>query len=69
MNNNTLPDDPSSEDPAQKDARAVRRWFPISFLLKLLVIIAIVLVIMFAAFFYAAGTESGTKFLLEKVSS
>lgn len=69
LNNTTPPNDPSSEDPAQKDARAVRRWYPLSFLLKLLVLIAIVVVIMFAVFFYAAGTDSGTKFLLDKVSS
>ena len=69
LNNTTPPNDPSSEDPAKKDARAVRRWYPLSFLLKLLVLIAIVVVIMFAVFFYAAGTDSGTKFLLDKVSS
>ncbi len=69
LNNNTPPNDPSAEDPAQRDARTVRRWYPLSFLLKLLAIIAIVLVVMFAAFFYAAGTDTGTKFLLEKVSS
>ncbi|MGM8884941.1 translocation/assembly module TamB domain-containing protein [Psychrobacter sp. 1U2] len=69
LNNKTPPNDPSSEDPAQKDAQAVRRWCPLSFLLKLLALIAIVLVVMFAVFFYAAGTDAGTKFLLEKVSS
>lgn len=69
MTNNTPATDPSNEDPAQRDARATRRWFPLSFLLKLLVLILIVLVIMFAIFFYMAGTDSGTKFLLEKVSS
>lgn len=69
LNNKTPPNDPSSENPAQKDARAVRRWYPLSFLLKLLALIAIVLMVMFAVFFYAAGTDAGTKFLLEKVSS
>ncbi|MGI9340170.1 MAG: translocation/assembly module TamB domain-containing protein, partial [Psychrobacter sp.] len=34
-----------------------------------LALIAIVLVVMFAVFFYAAGTDAGTKFLLEKVGS
>ena len=63
------PDHPSDEDPAQRDARAVRRWYPLSFVLKLLVLILIVLLIMFAIFFYMAGTESGTKFLLEKVGA
>ncbi|WP_131667241.1 translocation/assembly module TamB domain-containing protein [Psychrobacter pygoscelis] len=59
----------SSEDPAQRDARAVRRWYPLSFLLKLMLIMILLVVIMFAAFYYVAGTESGTRFLLEKASS
>ena len=66
---NTLPNKPLDEDPAQRDARAVRRWYPLSFVLKLLVLILIVLAIMFAIFLYAAGTESGTKFILEKISA
>ena len=65
----TPPDHPSDEDPAQRDARAVRRWYPLPFLLKLLIIIIMVLVIMFVIFFYMAGTQSGTKFLLEKVGA
>ena len=69
LTKNTPPNNSSDEDPAQRDARAVRRWYPLSFLLKLLVLILIVLAIMFAIFFYAAGTESGTKFLLEKISA
>ena len=60
---------PLDEDPAQRDARAVKRWYPLSFVLKLLVLILIVLAIMFAIFLYAAGTESGTKFILEKISA
>ena len=66
---NTPPNNSPDEDPAQRDARAVRRWYPLSFLLKLLVLMLIVLAIMFAVFFYAAGTESGTRFLLEKISA
>ncbi|MCH1781793.1 translocation/assembly module TamB domain-containing protein [Psychrobacter glaciei] len=69
LTKNTPPNNSPDEDPAQRDARAVRRWYPLSFLLKLLVLMLIVLAIMFAIFFYAAGTESGTKFLLEKISS
>ena len=69
LTNNTPPNSPSDEDPAQRDARAVRRWYPLSFLIKLIVFVLIVLAIMFAVFFYMAGTESGTKFLLEKVSA
>ena len=69
LTKNTPPNSSPDEDPAQRDARAVRRWYPLSFLLKLLVLILIVLAIMFAVFFYAAGTESGTKFILEKVSA
>lgn len=57
-----------TEDPAQRDARAVRHWYPLSFLLKLMLLMLIVLLIMFAVFYYMAGTESGTKFLLEKAS-
>ncbi|AMN67761.1 translocation/assembly module TamB domain-containing protein [Psychrobacter sp. P11G5] len=65
----TPPDRSPDEDPAQRDARAVRRWYPLSFVLKLLVLILIVLLIMFAIFFYMTGTESGTKFILEKISA
>ena len=69
LTENTPPNKPLDEDPAQRDARAVRRWYPLSFLLKLMVLILIVLAIMFAIFLYAAGTESGTKFILEKISA
>jgi len=69
LTENTPPNNAPDEDPAQRDARAVRRWYPLSFLLKLLVLIIIVLAIMFAIFFYAAGTDSGTKFILEKISA
>ena len=68
-NNSTPPKDPMDEDPAQRDARALRRWYPLSFLLKLLILIFIVLVIMFAVFFYMAGTDKGTEFLLDKISA
>ena len=56
LTNNTPPNSPSDEDPAQRDARAVRRWYPLSFLIKLTVFVLIVLAIMFAVFFYMAGT-------------
>ena len=69
LTENIPPNKPLDEDPAQRDARAVRRWYPLSFLLKLMVLILIVLAIMFAIFLYAAGTESGTKFILEKISA
>jgi translocation and assembly module TamB len=68
LTENTPPNSAPDEDPAQRDARAVRRWYPLSFLLKLLVLVLIVLAIMFAIFFYAAGTDAGTKFILEKIS-
>ena len=68
LTENTPPNNAPDEDPAQRDARAVRRWYPLSFLLKLLVLMLIVLAIMFAIFFYAAGTDAGTKFILEKIS-
>ncbi len=69
LTKNPPPNNAPDEDPAQRDARAVRRWYPLSFLLKLLVLVTIVLAIMFAVFFYAMGTESGTKFILEKISA
>ncbi len=69
LTNTPPPQEPSDEDPAQRDARALRRWYPLSFVLKLLVLIVIVLAIMFAVFFYMAGTESGTKFILKKISA
>ena len=60
---------PSDEDPAQRDAKAMQRWYPLSFVLKLLVLISIVLALMFAVFFYMAGTESGTEFILDKIGA
>lgn len=60
--------DEMDDDPAQQDAKAMRRWYPLSFLLKLLILLAIVLVLCLIVFFYVAGTEGGTKFLLEKVA-
>jgi len=68
LTENTPPNNAPDEDPAQRDARAVKRWYPLSFLIKLLVLVLIVLAIMFAIFFYAAGTDAGTKFILEKIS-
>jgi translocation and assembly module TamB len=69
LTNQTPPQEPLDEDPAQRDARALRRWYPLTFVFKLLLLILLVLVIMFAVCFYMAGTDSGTKFLLEKVSA
>ena len=68
-NNTPPPQQAPDEDPAQRDARLLRRWYPVSFVLKLLGLITIVLVIMFAVFFYMAGTDKGTQFLLEKIAS
>ena len=68
-NSNPPPHEPLDEDPAQRDARALRRWYPLSFLLKLLILIVIVLIVMFAVFFYMAGTNKGTEFILEKISA
>lgn len=67
-NPTTPPQNSPDDDPAQRDARRLRRWYPLSFVLKLLGLTGIVLLVMFAVFFYLAGTDSGTKFLLEKVS-
>lgn len=47
----------------------VRHWFPLSFLLKLLILIAIIVALMMAIFFYMAGTDGGTKFILDKIGS
>ncbi|MBF2718415.1 translocation/assembly module TamB domain-containing protein [Psychrobacter sp. NG254] len=69
LTKNTPPNPAPDEDPAQRDARAVRRFYPLSFLLKLLGLMLVILAIMFAIFFYAAGTDAGTKFILEKVSA
>lgn len=69
MNHTTPPPEPPLvEDPAQRDARAVRRWYPLSFVIKLLILMLIILAIMFAIFFYMAGTDAGTKFILDKIS-
>lgn len=69
LKKNTPPNKSPDENPAQRDARAVKRWYPLSFLLKLLALVLILLAIMFAVFFYAASTDSGTKFILEKVGA
>lgn len=66
---NPPPNPDPNDDPAQRDARMVRHWFPVSFLLKLLILISIVLALMIAIFFYMAGTDGGTKFILDKIGS
>lgn len=58
-----------SQDPAQHDARLMRRWYPVGFLVKLLILMASLIVLMLAIFFYAAGTEGGTRLILEKVAA
>lgn len=68
LSNTPQPQKDPAEDPAQRDARALRQWYPLSFLLKLMLFMIVVLIIMFAVFYYMAGTDSGTKFLLGKIS-
>lgn len=68
MSSQNPPPEPVQEDPAQSDAKVMRRWYPLSFVIKLLILMIVVLALMFAIFFYMAGTESGTAFILNKVA-
>ena len=68
MSSQNPPPEPVQEDPAQSDAKVMRRWYPLSFVVKLLILMIVVLALMFAIFFYMAGTKSGTAFILNKVA-
>ncbi|WP_227430144.1 translocation/assembly module TamB domain-containing protein [Psychrobacter sp. I-STPA6b] len=55
-------------DAAEKDAIAVQRWYPLSFLLKLLLTVLCLFVVVCLTFYIMAGTEGGSKFLVDKLA-
>lgn len=55
-------------DPAQQDAQLVQRWFAVSWLVKLLIILVFMFVAACATLYYLAGTDKGTQYLLNVMS-
>lgn len=55
-------------DPAEKDARWLRRWYPLSFVTKLAVFILLILLLVLLTIYYAIGTEAGTRYLLNAIA-
>ncbi|WP_296404727.1 translocation/assembly module TamB domain-containing protein [Psychrobacter sp.] len=63
------PDPNQQKDPAQRDAERLKHHYPLSFLIKLLALLLMLFLIICIAFYIMAGTERGTKFILEKIVS
>ncbi len=54
-------------DPAERDARWLRRWYPVSFVGKLAISFLCLLIVFLVCVYYAIGTETGTRFLLNTI--
>lgn len=54
-------------DPAERDARWLRRWYPLSFVSKLALVVVVGLLALILAIYYAVGTSWGTQFLLNAI--
>lgn len=54
-------------DPAERDARWLRRWYPVSFVGKLAVWVLIILLIIVALLYYAVGTPWGTRLIVNAI--
>lgn len=54
-------------DPAEKDARWMRRWYPTSFVTKLAIAVLLILAGMLAGLYYAAGTQAGTRYIINAI--
>lgn len=54
-------------DPAEKDARWLRRWYPTGFVAKLAIAVLILLAVILAGLYIASGTEAGTRYLINSV--
>ena len=62
-------DTASSEDldPAQKDARWLRRWYPLGFVSKIAIVLALILILVMLGAYYAVGTPWGTRLLINAI--
>ncbi len=69
MTTSQTPEPNQQKDPAQRDAERLKHHYPLSFLLKLLALLLILFLIVCIAFYIMAGTERGTKFILERIVS
>lgn len=54
-------------DPAERDARWLRRWYPMPFVAKLAMVVLTGLLALVLAIYYAIGTDWGTRFLLDAI--
>lgn len=62
------PEPNSNQTPAERDAKALKRHYPLSFLLKLLAFVLLLMLLMFVIFYIAIGTDRGTEFFLDKIA-
>lgn len=60
--------DSQTSSPAKHQSKAVKRWTPLGFLIKLFLFVCLFFTAVLVAFFYAAGTEQGTEYLLNKIA-
>ncbi len=58
----------SNQNPAERDAKALKRHYPLSFLLQLLAFVLFLMLLMFVIFYFAIGTDRGTEFFLDKIT-
>lgn len=54
-------------DPAEKDARWLKRWYPARFVTKLALTVLILLAVILAGLYIGAGTEVGTRYLINAI--
>jgi autotransporter translocation and assembly factor TamB len=54
-------------DPAERDARWLRRWYPVSFVGKLALLVVSLLLAILLAIYYAVGTPWGTNLLVKAI--
>ena len=54
-------------DPAQKDARWLRRWYPLGFVSKIAIVLALILILVMLGAYYAVGTPWGTRLLINAI--
>ena len=69
MTTSQTPEPNQDKDPAQRDAERLKYHYPLSFLIKLLALLLVLFLVVCIAFYIMAGTERGTKFILEKIIS
>ena len=69
MTTSQTPEPNPKKDPTQRDAERVKHHYPLSFLIKLLALLLILFLIICITFYIMAGTERGTKFILERIIS